>query len=149
MSLSARDPSSETDYNMSNVEFLVNASEALRDAKAFFRFNNTMDILDFIAPEGTKKTGNNDDYTSSDQNFLDQQELNDMLKEFRNNIVSYTDPKTIVLICLYVPIFITALVGNILVLMVILPNRHMRNVTNCFIVNLAVADLLGEILLHF
>jgi hypothetical protein len=145
MSLSSHDQLIDMDYSIGDMAFLFNASEALWDAKELLGFNNTMDILDFIAPEGTKKNNNGGGGLTSDQNYLDQQELNDALKEFRNNLFSYADPKTILLICLYVPIFITALVGNILVLMVVLPNRHMRNVTNCFIVNLAVADLLGKL----
>lgn len=75
---------------------------------------------------------------------LDEDEIQDRLKSFRDTLFSPSEPNTILLICLYVPIFIAALAGNILVLLVVLPNRSMRNVTNCFIVNLAAADLLGK-----
>ena len=122
-------------------DFLLNAS----DGAAYFGFNKSMDILDFISGEGSRPTADRTyDLGDAPANYLDQQQLDDVLKEFRNNLFSYTDPKTILLICLYVPIFICALVGNISVLMVILLNRHMRNITNCFIVNLAIADLLGK-----
>ena len=50
---------------------------------------------------------------------------------------------TIVLLCfVYGLIFIIALIGNSLVICVVLKNPGMRNVTNVFIVNLAVADIL-------
>ncbi|KAK2157163.1 hypothetical protein LSH36_196g01036 [Paralvinella palmiformis] len=128
-------------------DFLFNAS----DGAFYLGFNETMDILDFISGEGSPPRRNvaRGYDTEPGATYLDQQELNDVLKEFRNNLFSYTDPKTILLICLYVPIFISALVGNISVLMVILLNRHMRNITNCFIVNLAIADMLGKLVALF
>ncbi|CAC5383070.1 NPFFR2 [Mytilus coruscus] len=50
---------------------------------------------------------------------------------------------TIVLLCfVYGLIFVTALIGNCLVICVVCKNPGMRNVTNVFIVNLAVADIL-------
>uniref|UniRef100_G1MHM3 Neuropeptide FF receptor 1 n=1 Tax=Ailuropoda melanoleuca TaxID=9646 RepID=G1MHM3_AILME len=42
----------------------------------------------------------------------------------------------------YVLIFLLCMVGNALVCFVVLRNRHMRTVTNMFILNLAVSDLL-------
>ncbi|XP_037660960.1 neuropeptide FF receptor 1 isoform X2 [Choloepus didactylus] len=42
----------------------------------------------------------------------------------------------------YVLIFLLCMVGNALVCFVVLRNRHMRTVTNTFILNLAVSDLL-------
>ena len=128
--------------------FLFNVSEQDPDGSLpYYRraINDTMDYLDFIYPEETVALdAESDPDTAIGDDYLDQRELRETLKEFRNNLLSYTDTRTIVLICLYIPTFMTALIGNILVLLVVLPNRHMRNVTNCFIVNLAVADLLGE-----
>uniref|UniRef100_A0A8C5LP59 Neuropeptide FF receptor 1 n=1 Tax=Jaculus jaculus TaxID=51337 RepID=A0A8C5LP59_JACJA len=46
------------------------------------------------------------------------------------------------LIALYALIFLLCVVGNALVCLVVLKNRHMRTVTNMFILNLAVSDLL-------
>lgn len=68
----------------------------------------------------------------------------ELLEEFRSKLFTHRETRSIVLICLYVPVFVIAFFGNLLVLMVILPNRRMRSVTNCFIVNMAVSDLLGE-----
>ena len=50
----------------------------------------------------------------------------------------------IVLITFYLAIFLMAVGGNILVIAVILSNKAMRNVTNYFLLNLAISDLLGK-----
>lgn len=51
----------------------------------------------------------------------------------------------IILLCIYIPVFVVALVGNILVLVMVCMNKSIRrNVANYFLVNLAVADLLGK-----
>lgn len=62
-----------------------------------------------------------------------------------SNFFTYDQPDKIILICFYIPVFFVALVGNILVLVMVFLQRSMkRNTTNYFLVNLAVADLLGE-----
>ncbi|XP_050039647.1 cholecystokinin receptor type A-like [Dermacentor andersoni] len=48
----------------------------------------------------------------------------------------------IVRVCLYAVIFVFAVVGNVLVLVTLVQNKRMRTVTNVFLVNLAVSDLL-------
>lgn len=45
-------------------------------------------------------------------------------------------------IAAYALIFLLCMVGNALVCFIVLKNRHMRTVTNMFILNLAVSDLL-------
>nr|4ZJ8_A Chain A, human OX1R fusion protein to P.abysii glycogen synthase [synthetic construct]4ZJC_A Chain A, human OX1R fusion protein to P.abysii glycogen synthase [synthetic construct] len=47
-----------------------------------------------------------------------------------------------VLIAAYVAVFVVALVGNTLVCLAVWRNHHMRTVTNYFIVNLSLADVL-------
>ncbi|ELW48641.1 Orexin receptor type 1 [Tupaia chinensis] len=47
-----------------------------------------------------------------------------------------------VLIAAYVAVFLVALVGNALVCLAVWQNQHMRTVTNYFIVNLSLADVL-------
>ena len=64
--------------------------------------------------------------------------------DFEESLLTLSDTTTIVMIALYIPIFITSLIGNVLVLLVIVPNRRMWSVTNTFLVNLAAADLLGK-----
>ena len=71
-------------------------------------------------------------------------EYGDLLEEFRTTLFTHREPGAIVLICSYVPMFVLAFLGNLLVLLVVLPNKQMRSVTNCFIVNMALSDLLGE-----
>ncbi|XP_029451556.1 orexin receptor type 2 [Rhinatrema bivittatum] len=59
----------------------------------------------------------------------------------------YLHPKEYewVLIAGYIIVFIVALVGNILVCIAVWKNHHMRTVTNYFIVNLSLADVLVTI----
>jgi len=70
-----------------------------------------------------------------------------VLQEFRTSQVTLTEPSTLALLTLYVIIFCMSMAGNILVLLVIVPNRRLSTVTNNFLVNLAVADLLGRIII--
>lgn len=51
-------------------------------------------------------------------------------------------PTKIAFACLYTMVFVTALSGNSLVLYVVSSNKSMQTVTNLFIANLAVSDLL-------
>ncbi|XP_047559593.1 neuropeptide FF receptor 1 [Lutra lutra] len=54
----------------------------------------------------------------------------------------HSSPVAAMFIVAYVLIFLLCMVGNALVCFVVLKNRHMRTVTNMFILNLAVSDLL-------
>ena len=42
----------------------------------------------------------------------------------------------------YSLVFIVGVIGNVMVVCVVVRNPRLQNVTNCFIVNLAVADML-------
>ncbi|CAN7995228.1 unnamed protein product, partial [Ixodes hexagonus] len=56
-------------------------------------------------------------------------------------------PEDVILrITLYSVIFVFAVVGNVLVLVTLVQNKRMRTVTNVFLVNLAVSDLLLGVL---
>ncbi|KFO31280.1 orexin receptor type 2 isoform X1 [Fukomys damarensis] len=59
----------------------------------------------------------------------------------------YLHPKEYewVLIAGYIIVFVVALVGNVLVCVAVWKNHHMRTVTNYFIVNLSLADVLVTI----
>ena len=63
---------------------------------------------------------------------------------FLAGLYTYDRPGSVVLIAAYIPLFLLAVSGNIIVLLVILLNRSMRTVTNYFLFNLAIADLLGR-----
>ena len=54
----------------------------------------------------------------------------------------HSSPVAAMLIVAYVLIFLLCMVGNTLVCFIVLRNRHMRTVTNMFILNLAISDLL-------
>lgn len=66
--------------------------------------------------------------------------------------ISYEDRfgvDKIILLCIYIPVFAVALIGNVLVLVMVCMNKSVRrNVANYFLVNLAVADLLGKNILY-
>ena len=72
-----------------------------------------------------------------------------LYENFRSTLYKHKEVGTVILVVLYVPVFLMAFFGNLMVLLVVLPNRHMRNVTNFFIVNLAVADLTGNSFLMY
>nr|AKQ63076.1 allatotropin receptor 1 [Platynereis dumerilii] len=65
-------------------------------------------------------------------------------EEYLDMIKAYVFPSRFewVLIVLYIQVFTIGLCGNLLVCFAVWRNQHMRTVTNYFIVNLAVADLL-------
>ena len=48
----------------------------------------------------------------------------------------------VIIYILYVAIFVVGLLGNALVVFVVAQNRAMKTVTNCFIANLALSDIL-------
>ena len=75
-----------------------------------------------------------------------QNDFDQILKDFRKSLYRMDDPVTIVLIICYIIVFTSALLGNLMVLLVILSNKSMRtSLTNSYLLNLAVADLLGKL----
>ncbi|XP_017781474.1 PREDICTED: neuropeptide FF receptor 1-like isoform X2 [Nicrophorus vespilloides] len=64
--------------------------------------------------------------------------------DYESIIFNYNDANVTV-ISLYIPIGLVALIANTLVIAVVIKFNYMRNVTNYFLVNLAVADLLVTI----
>lgn len=83
-----------------------------------------------------------DDVIGDGSDSADALVMREMLEEFRSQMLKTSDPKSAVLIGFYIPLFICSVIGNIFVLAIVLPFRKMRNMTHCFIVNLAVSDLL-------
>ncbi len=71
------------------------------------------------------------------------------IEEFSHSQFKYKDPKSILLIGLYIPVFLLALLGNALVVFVVARHRRMRNITNFFIVTLAISDLTGKFVCLF
>ncbi|GFS70399.1 cholecystokinin receptor type A [Nephila pilipes] len=61
----------------------------------------------------------------------------------RNHKKGYSLPSDApLIICLYSSIFILSVVGNALVILTLAQNKRMRTVTNVFLLNLAISDLL-------
>lgn len=52
-----------------------------------------------------------------------------------------------VLVVLYIPAFLVGLLGNGILTLIIVSKRHLRNLTNLFLCNLALADLSGEFIM--
>ena len=91
--------------------------------------------------------GNNVSWNSdniSDQDLLKefQQFHVDIGTYFMDGLYTHKSHFTIVLLVLYSVIFTVGLVGNSLVIIVVIKCRHMRTVTNMFLMNLSIGDLL-------
>lgn len=65
---------------------------------------------------------------------------------YMKNFIRYKEPQIIALIALYIVSFLLGLLGNVLVIVIFTKNSKMRTVTNSFLVNLAVCDLLVVLL---
>lgn len=63
-------------------------------------------------------------------------------ESMREELKGYKEPLTIVLIFLYSIVFFVGLLGNIFVIITVFHYKHMRTLTNVFLVNLAISDLL-------
>ncbi|CAF1603264.1 unnamed protein product [Rotaria magnacalcarata] len=61
--------------------------------------------------------------------------LNDDDREFSHKL-------NIIQGCIYIPIFCAGIVNNLLTILIILLNRDMHTVTNCYLLNLAISDSL-------
>jgi hypothetical protein len=63
-----------------------------------------------------------------------------------NNIIypfdDFTETLSIIQGSIYIPIFCAGIVNNFLTILIILLNRDMRTVTNCYLLNLAISDTL-------
>lgn len=81
--------------------------------------------------QDTNTTPCSNEYCVSDEDYLV------MIEKY-----VFPNPFEWVLIVLYFYVFAVGLVGNFLVCFAVLRNRHMRTVTNYFIVNLATADFM-------
>ncbi|XP_062607128.1 QRFP-like peptide receptor [Saccostrea cucullata] len=69
--------------------------------------------------------------------------LQSFFDNYKKTLFTYDHPEKIALISVYVIIFVLALVGNSLILLMVCLKRSTRkSITNFFLVNLAVADLL-------
>lgn len=54
----------------------------------------------------------------------------------------FTNKLSIIQGSIYIPIFCAGIANNFLTILIILLNRDMRTVTNCYLLNLAISDTL-------
>ena len=85
-----------------------------------------------------------DDYEHRQQH--QQQDGDDANDEPFYELIKQPVHMVVIYTLAYAAVFFLAVIGNILVICVVFSNRSMHNVTNYFIVNLAVADLLVGLL---
>ena len=53
--------------------------------------------------------------------------------------------ENVALMCLYVPVFLMGFLGNIVVAALVLSFQQLRNSTNLYLCNMAIADFLGNV----
>ncbi|CAG9854548.1 unnamed protein product [Phyllotreta striolata] len=73
---------------------------------------------------------------------MDQANVSESMELSESMIIEGFAVNDYVLIVLYIPVFIAALIANVTVIAIVLKNRYMRRINNYFLVNLSVADLL-------
>ncbi|CAL1682863.1 unnamed protein product [Lasius platythorax] len=114
--------------SMISVAWLASRSDALdNEAADYYSFtDNDRDDLEYV-----NATNCTNDYCIPDEDYI-------------GLMVQHIFPKFSdwVLIAMHSIVFVIGLIGNALVCMAVYRNHSMRTVTNYFIVNLAVADLL-------
>uniref|UniRef100_UPI003AAF4AF6 thyrotropin-releasing hormone receptor b n=1 Tax=Centroberyx gerrardi TaxID=166262 RepID=UPI003AAF4AF6 len=72
------------------------------------------------------------------ENFTTAQELNNTLGTWMDHSIQYKVLSSLLLFL----ICALGIVGNVMVILVVLTTKHMRTPTNCYLVSLAVADLM-------
>ncbi|XP_044007240.1 QRFP-like peptide receptor [Aphidius gifuensis] len=82
-------------------------------------------------------------YTLTLNDSLEFEKMSELLNNFYNDMGHKAD---YVLIVLYVSIMLLALIANIMVILVVIKYQYMRSVTNYFVVNLSIADLLVSLI---
>ena len=80
---------------------------------------------------------------------LNESVLRDILNDHFARTVDHYESVSLALVGLYVPVFFLGILGNGSLTVIILTRRQLRNATNLFLCNLAVADLAGEIVMYY
>ncbi|KAK6178751.1 hypothetical protein SNE40_011264 [Patella caerulea] len=65
----------------------------------------------------------------------------DILRDFEASFYTFSNYTTVILLTLYIPTFIVALVGNILIILTVFADKTVRKTKNIYLINLAVSDL--------
>lgn len=82
------------------------------------------------------------DTLHNESDSLAHYDLEKIAESMREELKGYKEPLTIALIVLYSIVFFVGLLGNIFVIITVFHYKHMRTLTNVFLVNLAISDLL-------
>ncbi|XP_074600563.1 tachykinin-like peptides receptor 99D isoform X2 [Brevipalpus obovatus] len=120
-------------------------SSVIRDASNLTHYPGDLNYLMNPVPDGYYIRDNDSSHVTS---YSDSSENPD--ETFANRI--YTPPPWMVifLTAAYILISLCAIIGNLMVIWIVVNSRRMRSVTNFFIANLAVADLIiGAIAIPF
>ncbi len=130
-----------TDWNLLENTFASMESMEEFTAKSMF-FTEDEGFLTYHNMLGNSSSSTTFDvyYNSSDDNF------HNSTTGFWGNMTSHGPRRSTlsgqVRIPLYCLIFLLAVVGNALVIVTLAQNRRMRTVTNVFLINLSISDLL-------
>lgn len=57
----------------------------------------------------------------------------------------YLGKESVILMALYVPVFLIGFLGNMIVTLLVISNQQLRNSTNFYLCNMALADFLGKV----
>ncbi|XP_002731650.2 QRFP-like peptide receptor [Saccoglossus kowalevskii] len=95
--------------------------------------------IDQVLSYGCNNTERNG--TDLDKFSLDYS-ADEIVQLFRQGMYTHRSPSTIALILLYSVAFTLGSIGNTLVIVAWIRNKHIRTIINCFLVNLAVCDLI-------
>ncbi|XP_050420376.1 gastrin/cholecystokinin type B receptor-like isoform X2 [Adelges cooleyi] len=68
--------------------------------------------------------------------------IEELIAEFSSSQMRFTEVRSILLMAMYLPLFLVAAIANSVVIVVVIKYHYMRSVTNYFLVNLSIADLL-------
>lgn len=97
---------------------------------------------DIMIPQIMVSPANDTDYLLAGPNTDDT--VDAVFASYVSTFYTVKEAPTIILICIYVPVFLVAFIGNALLLAIVLPHRAVWGVTSSFLVNLALADILGK-----
>ncbi|XP_012941704.2 cholecystokinin receptor type A, partial [Aplysia californica] len=137
---------SESEYASLQNETFTNNDDVNGDYSSIFQTPAVTPVLQASA----NNNNNNNNTVFIEENFnlstLLGLDMNDSNSSVGNvtEVPPYNLPRLSVeiQIALYSIIFVLALVGNLLIIITLIQNKRMRTVTNVFLLNLAISDLL-------
>lgn len=92
----------------------------------------------FVTPTPNSTYNTNESFGNWSENNLDE----NLVSNSSDSIIIISNEQIFTLIVPYSIIFVLTILGNALVIITLSSNRRMRSVTNTFLLNLAISDLL-------